>query len=285
MTLATDYQDYYKKTYILFELAKAAKGREIALLPNKHNVEGLKEGISVRNIKGWSINYLISNFNAFELYGKNFNIYFSVATFKQDKYPTFSYAVSQRKTQQEEFVNAFVKNPKDFLEAYDIFLDVDAHDFNTGCKQTRAIIEYFKEYNIPVHVNPSGGKEGGFHVRVDYEHFKNYLSPVKMALLGKEIALDLIDLKDVDDLDWKLFDLRRVCKIPYSLVYDGKGWNVVLPLTQEQFSRLSPETYKLPNVSREVTLKERGLCEWTYDKPPNIKKFLADYRYLERIKQ
>lgn len=281
MTLAEDIKTYYSKLFIQFEIVKANKGREMALLPNKHPMEGMKAGIAVRNIKAYSLGYLNSNLEAFDFYKKNYNIYVSVAILKN--FPTFSYAVTQRQSQQKEFLQEFYKNPKNFIDGYDIFIDIDSDNFKEGYHQTQKTINFFKEYDLPVMVNPSGGKDGGFHIKVDFKHFKGLIPPTKMPKLGREIATDLME-DGVSDLDWKLFDIRRVTKCPYTLVYNGTNLNVVLPLTQEQFKDLTPETYKLKNVMKEVALKSRGLCEWHFD-TPRVKEFLEAYRFKERMKK
>jgi hypothetical protein len=104
-----------------------------------------------------------------------------------------------------------------------------------------------------------------------------------MTKLGKEIGIDLVE-EGVSDLDLGLWDIRRVKKCPYTLVYNGTDLNVILPLTQQQFTDLTPQTYKLKNVTKEIPLKERGLCPWDFGKP-KIKEFLQDYKYKERLEK
>jgi hypothetical protein len=65
-------------------------------------------------------------------------------------------------------------------------------------------------------------------------------------------------MEKVKDIDTTIFDLRRIKKVPYSVVYPY--YRVALPLSDEQFDNFSLNDVFLPNLIEEREfMKKRQL--------------------------
>jgi hypothetical protein len=223
-----------------------------------------------------SVNFLLKSFDAFKFWDYAMKLYTSLAHFKE--LPNFSYAFKVRSLEQKIWAKSIIANPKQYIEGMDMLFDIDAKDFKEGHEQTKTLFEILRSFDVPFYVMPSGGKIGGFHIRIRWENLQaTGFSWEEMPKLNYLICKTLKEKHGVKDLDLSLFDLRRVAKIPYGLTYgENQHWNVSLPLTIEAFYTFKPENVFVENVWRDCKIKFRGLCE-IGSKPENVKSFIKEF--------
>ncbi len=282
-TLIEQHNEYYKKSYILLEIIKAAQGREMSVLPYKNKEETpeldeFKKGVPIRNITAWSLEALSSNFSAFQFYKKAYKLYISLATFQKGTLPLFSFNFKARKQQQKEFIGNFIENPKDYLAGYDFAIDLDCKEFKEGYENAKKIKEVMDEYQLPYTINPSGGKEGGWHIRIPYKHFESLIAPIDMPKFSFKATTNIEDVDMVQGQDKSLYDLRRIFKSPMSLVLGDKNkkWNVCMPLTDQELENYNPKQIQLPTDSGRLKYKDKVLCERKFNLN-GMKDFIRDY--------
>lgn len=240
---------YYSNKEVLYELVKITQGREIAFLG---------DGIPVRCIKAHCIDYLESNFKAFDFFKKKYNIYYSLAYLKN--MPMFSYNPIKRKEMQVYFNKGF----DDYFVDYDFGLDFD-FDKEKGFKKvyndTWTVKDLFDRFKVPYSLRFSGS---GFHIVVPGKYFpvnglfKTISEKIKTFNL---FATEIKSLKRVESLDTSIYDKRRIWKLPYS--FDYKTGNIVLPLTDEQFNHFDEDLVK-PKAVLDRKIRDRGLLIKTY---------------------
>jgi len=111
----------------------------------------------------------------------------------------------------------------------------------------------------PILCKNSGSK--GFHICVPFENLPQKLKQLpfdKLAKLFKLFAYELKLIKKIKDIDTSIFDLRRIKKVPYSVVYPY--YRVALPLTDEQFDNFNLDDVFLPNLIDDAEkMQKRGL--------------------------
>jgi len=279
--MINQFKEYYSKTYIKLEIVKLLKFKELALLPHKEKIpEFSKKAYAVRNLTAGSLDFLNQNYSAYDISNRPYRMYLSLATFKQSEQPVFTYHPTKRKEQQKKFIKNFMLNPNNYVESYDFAIDLDEEKFKDGYKQATKIKNIFDEYNLPYILKPSGGKDGGFHFRIQGQHFSREITtPTQMVKLTYWINKELADIEYLPAIDLSLFDIRRIFGCPYSLRYNKAGWRVSLPLTDKQFENYTPEDIELTNVMKNVVMKNRGLCIHNQGKTPKIKEFVKEYYY------
>lgn len=290
----SDYTSYYQKKYVLLELLKATLPafREIALLPYKEKfidedgkerirtigVDGLGKGAVMRNINARNLTYLLKNFEVYHFFQKAYKIYFSLATFSE--YPTFTFNFQLRKEQQREWAKTLMENPERYLVAYDFAVDIDGKDLEKGLKQAKTVRDILDSFGIPYYLNSSGGKLGGFHFRIPYKFFEDKITPVDMIRATYIINREFEEVENLPDCDTSIFDLRRIFKIPFSLVYGAnEKWNVCLPMKGADLDNYSPDQIEVSNVLRNVPIKNRGIILNNADGEHDFKGFLEQYYY------
>ena len=244
--------DYYSKTFVLFEIVKGMHGREVCFLPSKVNLGGDRKATPVRCIKAHSLDYLYKNFKAFAFYDKPYNIYSSVAGF--ENMPMFSYSPKIRKEQQNEFFNNSFTS---YWTSYDFVLDIDNNSLKEAYKDTKSIKLIFDVLKIPYSLRFSGMH--GFHFVVrDPLFFSKPLLLIDKVKLCETIASNIKSIEDIQSIDLSIYQPQRVLKVPYSL---GGGLNVCLPLSDSQFDSFEVENMHVEEVLKNINLKGRGLLE------------------------
>lgn len=261
------YKKYYSDKSVLYELVKLMKGRESSVL-----------GVGfppVRCMKIHSINFLESNFKAFNFWSRVYNIYTSIA--KLEDMPTFSYAPPIRKKQQIMFNREF----DNYVVGYDAPFDFDCDKDKIGTddfddmatmwdmKEVMAILD---EYQVPYYVKCSGR---GFHLEIPSEVMKLYCKdinqiPQTVGFMAKTLK-GLLDLKTLDD---SIYDSRRIWKTPYSL--DVKSGNVALPLNKTQIDNFSWDMVKVDTVLRDG-VRGRGLILFNDGTTEEMKKSITSF--------
>lgn len=108
---------WYSQTYILFELIKCLKHRELAFLSAKS--EEIKH--PVRYLIAFNLLYLNKHFKRFAFEKSLMNIYHSVAVL--ENVPVFSYNLNKRR--QDDEYKEFNRNYAKYVTEYNIFMDFE----------------------------------------------------------------------------------------------------------------------------------------------------------------
>jgi hypothetical protein len=256
--------EWYNKTFILFELAKACYKRELCFLPNK-TVKGT--GLpAIRCCKAFSISFLKTNFEKFRFYERNFDAFTSISTFKD--FPMFSFNPVERKAQMENFFN--LGGFDNTWENIDFIIDIDNKDVNDSYNDTKRLKVILDEFNVPYSLRYSGNR--GFHFVVEGEKFFPQDMPLPQRVkCSRIIAQNLNEIENIPSIDTGIYDRERVLKLPYSLVNE----NVCLPLTDKNFDEWKVDDMHYSKVLQKFVLKNRGLL--ARDKIINFKGLNSIY--------
>ena len=154
---------------------------------------------------------------------KDYNLYYSLAKY-DNGIPFGSLNLSDR-----DFGDWSRTNWKQ-IKGYDFLIDIDCQnhkEIDFAYYSAKKIKKFFDKCGTPYHLRFSGR---GFHFIIDYDYFDN----LNLSFDPKDekniyeffmcIAMKLHSLFS-EMIDVGIYDLRRVCKIPYSLaLYDGKEY-------------------------------------------------------------
>lgn len=239
-----DYMTWYYRADVKFEMIKSLFNREFALLSpawigdRKTNTRTLRCH-SVQHLD-WIYNYL----HIFKL-EKYYNFYYSLARYKYG-IPYRDYNVENNN------IKEWFKNHHKEMAAFDLLIDIDAtshKDIDFAYESAKAVKKFFDKDNVSYELRFSGM---GFHFIIPY----GVLSSKSMLIRDedniyddyKKIAVFLN--KNISELiDLKIFDSRRLCKLPYSLsLYEDETY-VCLPFKDnDDFNSFKLERFKLSNV-------------------------------------
>jgi len=262
---------YCSNTFALFEIVKCLKNRELCLLNQKIDFEKK----NIRYLLAFNLDYLKKHLDRFHVDKSLTQLYHSVALLKPSV-PVFSYNLKERRTDEE--YKEFNKNYINYVEKYNLFIDLDADwDWEKALRDALQIKEVFDEYKLPYYVLNSSFK--GFHFHIP----ANYMPNENISELLENINEAIYNLKGIyglETIDTSIFDLKRVCKIPYSYVSDN---SICLPLDDTQLKNYKPEMVKMENVLSKIKLKNRGLLLRTHNSSEeelkeNVLKFLKDFQ-------
>ena len=263
--------EYYSKTYILMELVKCLKNRELCFLSSKN--EPSKK--AVRYLLGFSVDFIKRHMTWFNFLKSNINIYHSVALLKPIV-PVFSYNLEERK--KSEAYQNFDKNYLDFAEGYNFFVDFDIKgDFEKGFAEAKEFKKILDEFKLPYYCLNSSF--AGFHFCIEAKYLPKM--PInELITLIREVIYNLKGIYSLSMLDESVSDLKRVQKCPYSYVGDG---SIALPLDDLQFSTFKQSDVSMRNVLNKVKIMGRGLCvrDWgltEQELQANVKKFFEEYK-------
>jgi hypothetical protein len=255
--------NWYSSEPVMFEIVKCLKDRETTFIGN----------FVMRNIKAHAIRYLESNMNRFHFLKDKMNLYNSLSMFYG--MPMFSYNKEERKKQQLEWNEGF----RNSMIGYDFLFDIDC-DFNPkfSYATTWKVKEIFDRYNIRYYLLFSAGKNNGFHIRVSYEDFPEWMKKMdwdKLCDMIKRFAFRFKAIEGLEFIDDSIFDLRRVAKCPYSCVYPY--FRIALPLSDEQFTNFDLNKMTLQYWTKHIEeIRNRGLLKREGD-PENFGRLIKDY--------
>lgn len=294
---------YYGRTYILLEIVKLARHRELTLLQNKEHC------VPVRHINAGLLDILKKNFEEFRFLEKDYNLYYGLAHLN-GAWGVFSFNPLLRKKQQAEFKRNF----KNFFIGYELGIDFDGNaEFNKdlmyydGKKVTIEKKYYGKEgidfYDINLNgkikkkvksekltelskqeqierarndllilkkemdayeINYSVRYTGSKGFHLNVDD-KNFpdISPQKKVLICDKLTKEFSDILNLPTIDTRLCQDVRVWKQPYSLV----GENVALPLDDNQINNFKLDDMHALTVISKIQIKGRGLLERNNDLP------------------
>ena len=237
---------YYDKTFVLFEIVKSLKNRELCFLTKPDDPHKK----TIRYLIAFSIDYLKKHFKWINFDNSLANMYQSVAKLKD--IPVFSYNLSKRLGEEE--YKRFNKEYETYVSGYDLFLDFDGkEDFEKCFKEATELKKIFDEMNIPYWLINSSSN--GFHFHIPAEYMPNLKLKETLELIN-QLIYNLKGIYGFTTLDDAVIDMKRVCKVPYSVVNDG---TICLPLSDEQFEMFRKENVEILNVLKIVRIKNRGL--------------------------
>ena len=240
--------DWYQKTFVLFEIVKNLQGRETCFLPSKVNLGGERKATPIRCIKAHSLEFLKKNFKAFAFDKKPLNIYSSIAGF-QDM-PVFSFSPPTRMEQQKIFFNHTFSS---CWVSYDFFIDIDAENLKEAYINAEKVKDLFDDLGLSYSLRFSGNR--GFHFVIpDSLFYDKPLRLIDKVKLCERIANNIKGIEDIPCIDLSVYQPQRVLKVPYSL----EGLNVCLPLSDEQFKNFKIEDMNVDSVLKNVSVMGRG---------------------------
>ncbi|MCJ7768451.1 hypothetical protein MUP79_08675 [Candidatus Bathyarchaeota archaeon] len=253
---------WYFNTAVKFEIVKTIKYRESIFLSTAKK-------LTHRCLKINALKFLEMNMERFNFFEPNlcFNLYCSLATYPE--MPMFSYNM-QKKAEEMQQWNL---NALGHIKSYDLAFDIDNVQFEKAYATSSRLKAMLDEFQVPYHCKFSGTK--GMHFVIPYENLPAQLKSLPMPELCaiiKQLAYELKIYWGLKDLDMKIYDLRRIWKTPFSVVYPF--YYVALPLTDEQFDHFKLEDVWLPNlIAKADTMRDRGLL--MRERPAdNLMKFI-----------
>lgn len=241
-------QFYYRKVYVLFEIVKALKNREMAFIDHENS------SFAIRGMNVKTIDYLkLSFFDFCHFLEKNYNIYMSCA--KYEDIPNFTFNLSNRSGETKIW---FKNEAKELIRGYDLFLDFDLPEKEEEKKDyINEVFTFFallKEHNICFRMVFSGS---GYQIVINSDTYGfDYRND---ELIDNVYMKPYVLIKQIQER----FKLKYLCisgagvynklmKCPYSLVED----RVVFPVTIPQFQQIFNANY----VLKHYVLRGRGLC-------------------------
>lgn len=308
-------QIWYGKLFVLLEICKLAKNRELSFLPADDSPN------RVRCINSSFVDILKKNFEGFHFIQRNFNLYYSLAHLKN--MPMFSFAPEKRKEQQAEFTRNF----NNYFVGYDLGIDLD------GNMDDNKHLIYYKGERTKINRTHYGRKDNGdrgidsYDLIVDdkiinvkpseveelpieeqvararndliklTKEFDNYKIEVSYKFSGKRGFHANIDDKNFPDveptkkveislkLEQELAKILNLKTINYGLSDNRRIWkmsysligdNVALPLDNFQIKNFRLEDMKAVNVLENIKIKNRGILERNADLSLEDKK--ANFR-------
>jgi len=257
---------WYNNPTILFQIIQNLKYKETVFI---------RPGCCHRNIKSNAMHYLEKNFTRYHFFDEDFNLYYSLSHYPN--LPMFSFSRLEKQKEMREFNKECIN----YIEAYDFFIDIDNKDLTKAYKSLKKILPHFR--NTPYSVHISGQK--GFHIFVSYNDFPESFKKMKIVdliTLFKNFGRNFAMINGFDDIDFSIYDPRRVMKCPYSVVFvDGIPKRVALPMSDNMIEEFKIEEYEikycLANLSR---WRNRGLLKRPGD-PEKFGKLIKKYGELE----
>lgn len=211
-------EQYYKKRFYELQLVNHLRYRETIFLNDK--------GFIIRGIKVNHHIYLESNMKHYRFCDNEYNIYNSIATFRD--FPLFSWKPEIREKQYRNWTDN--KLYLDRITGYDFFMDFDNKGDDKQVKQECiTICEWLRKKEINFKPRFSGS---GYHLKsiLALKH--------QSPQYCKKLAEKLVKLFDLKTVDFSIYGWQGIIKSPYSI--DCKTMKVCLPLTLEKLRNFHP---------------------------------------------
>ena len=263
---------YYRKIYVLFEMLKCMKNKEVVFMDKDDNWKCIR-GLWVK-----SMDYLrFTFFPTFKFLEKNYNIYISCANY--EGIPPFTFNLSNRSKETKLFFGTEALN---LITGYDLLLDFDCKDrqredylrelwafYNVLDKNEVCFYIIFSGNNYQI-VIPSDVY--GFDIKKEKMKKRSFMKPLDFAIqFRKRFCLKSLDIRGVGVYN-------KLMKCPYSLVAE----NVVLPISNFNGK---DSIFSSRYVLSGMTIKNRGLMLHNNKGSKNFgvfKKFCKKY-YIKGV--
>lgn len=239
--------EWYHNDDVAFNIIDRMKYREGVFL---------RKNLVHRCLKINKVEFFFKNAERYHFFTKEpFNLYSSLSLYPN--LPMFSFARAEKRKQMDDFNVAFPQ----YMTGYDFLIDVDNEDLDLAYSTAFKIKKILDDRKIEYWLMFSGNK--GFHFRVDYEDFPQEMKVLEFDTLAKKFKTFAENFKEIEqlpDIDTSIFDLRRIAKAPYSVVYPN--YLVAYPLTDNQFEKFNIVEMTLPyRMEHDDTLHRRGVLK------------------------
>jgi hypothetical protein len=242
-------QEWYNNYKIIYKIIQHTKEKELALITPTWSKQGHRNVRHLRCHNFQTFQYIKKWSGVIEK-GTLYQIYVSLAKYKggMRKIP---FKMDQRKEHTKKWNEEHYK----YMTQYDFLIDIDGttHDqFFITKMSADNIKKYFDKLKIPYYLSFSGN---GFHFRIPHSIMttnKNF-NPEKTHNIYKEyyqIAKALRN-KFTEQIDIKIYDARRVYKIPYTLAlypYEPYAYVCYPFSTDEEYENFTLEKATPENV-------------------------------------
>ncbi len=236
--------NWYSINSVKFKIIKYLYNREFAFIFPKGSPKG--NMIKVRNRRVHTIQTLDFVMSYFKF--KRENLYYSVASYRNG----LPYNNYKSEKADQIIQNNWKMDHYHNIISYDFVVDIDCKnhvDLDFALESAKLVKRYLNVKGYKTEVRFSGR---GFHVIVNYDHFSEYpfeniLNQISIFQAYKQIAKELYD-NCSSMIDTKIYDTRRLIKIPYSLVFYEDCEYVCLPLTDDMLENWKLEDMKVENI-------------------------------------
>lgn len=215
------YPEWYKIPAVKFKIIKYTYNHETAMIKPNFVQEDFK---TIRMLRIHNVQHLDLWLKFMHIWDsqKIYNIYYSLAGYEKG-IPYSTLYLSER-----DFGD-WKKNHWKEMVSYDFLLDIDGKntsEIDFAYYSAKEIKKFFDKFGVPYNLRFSGM---GFHFIIPYDYFEelglsfNPSDENRIYKFYNEIARKLNERFSVM-IDTKIYDTRRVCKIPYSLaLYNGRA--------------------------------------------------------------
>lgn len=268
------YSEWYKRPEVKFQMIKHTYNRETAfIMPNfikERTYESSVRLMRIHNVSHLDI-WLRARHVTVTPTGKNlnlYNIYTSLSCYK------FGVPRSSLKLEMRKFDDWKMDHWKQII-SYNMLIDIDAKSFDEvddAYNDAKKIKEYFDELNVSYYLHFSGC---GFHFILPYSMFKHFnlsFNPKDSKNIYdfyKSIAKDMKEMLS-GRIDLKVFDSRRVYKVPFTLsIYDG-----VLTMCRPFQNEKDFDSFTLEKMMPENQNNIREMTDFLFNPNGDVSRFI-----------
>lgn len=240
MITISNYYKWYFIPKVKFNIIKYTKNRESALISTLNNF------ITLRMLKIHNVQHIDFHLKAINWYKNKWNFYYSLAEY-ENGIPNQKFNLRKRDNSD------WKENHWKEMVAYDFLIDIDASDhseINHAQISALNVVERLSRHKIPFSIRFSGC---GFHIVIPYSYFKdkNYsflhgsddsIYPVYKSIAG------IFNNEVSEMVDTKIYDHRRLIKVPYSLALYKDDIYVCMPISIEKLKNFNLSDYLPKNA-------------------------------------
>lgn len=209
----------------LYDLAKELQHRETVFMNPK--------GLIIRCIKADNKDYLYKNMMHYRLADRQYNIYKSIATYKD--FPMFSWKKDIRHKQYDNWTK---KLHKKHIVGYDYYIDFDNPGDDQLVKQECiTVAKFLKSKQIKFQIYFSGS---GYHIKCPVS--KIHQNPDYCRLMTEKLK----DMFMLETPDLSIYRWQGIIKVPGSIDY--KTGRRTKELTLEELESFEPKSMLVVNV-------------------------------------
>lgn len=286
-------RDWYLNQEVQRKITQTTTKREVSLLLSKGqpnpNFRFNKRYLSAYNtnhidyIANWDLGLKKNNIVLY-------NMYYSIIKFK-NLFPFFKFGENRGIDIKNWISNKLITT----IDKVDFFIDVDCkkESFEGGKNTIIEIKKLFDEYTIQYQIVASGK---GFHIIANGEQFEKIEHTIELESESKKDIMNIYYfiakyLKNnySDLVDLAVYDLRRITKVPYSLVFYENETRVAIPfISWEEFFNYKFDDNLFSNVVNNTlkgninNIKYRITKTFNKDIPPQVFSFLNDIGYFKQ---